>query len=294
MKAQAALILILILLVFLGIFFLVPKTPSYQPSAKEEVITLEEYVARPLNLRAGDVATIEFSISNNDNKVIKNVEVNFFDLSGMTIEELRCEEKKSDQTCFFDEIEPFYPKEVFLKLRAPSLSTQVSLTVSFYVKYDYSGFGVAKVPIIDGVTIKRPPKPFTSSESSSGPIKLDFKLPERGERKEDSKIIKESWAYNDEEFKVLMNFDFRKKTSAMPVVINKDKTTLSLVALRIDERFSCDFEGSKAKKDVIVPGSLSCYFIPLSSDLPLREGKIEVSFDYTYQFTKTETFSVIP
>lgn len=296
---------------------------------KNDIITVEDYSISTMNPYVGSMTTIEFSIKNNGDETVKEVEVNFFDRPGFSVDELFCEGieefklgsgnscesdsgcpanefcdlsvKKCYNGCLFTNIESLDFRTIGLTLKAKSSGTY---TVSYSVDYGYSGFRKADIPIIDGVTRKSPIATFSQSTSTYGPVTLEFEPPVGRETKEGSKVTKEYWIVGDRPFEVKMNFEHVGSSSVgsiQPVVISIGNVKLDLRgSLAIGQsgttKLPCDFSeyGNLlfSDKDLEVPGELTCNFQSASTVELETMATIWAEFNYTYKYIKIETFSI--
>jgi len=295
------------------------------PQYKNDVITIEDYYVSNLKPYAGSEATMEFLVQNNGENPMGRVKVDFFSLSGLTIVELKCsgtdpEYSASRQSagCTFDStnaagaIEPFDVRKVTMRLKMPDLElkTPKEFTVSYYVEYDYAGFRVANVPIVDGETVTKASTSFSQSTSSYGPIRLDFELPVRGEHKENGQTVKEYWGVKGQPFEIKMKFTnvaTSKLKDASPLLkagkVRLDvKEMLNPMAgtgcgLCIGGASGCPGTNPKYAyplKDVKVPAEVSCDFKPLGFETPEAMATMSADFSYTYRYVLSEKLSMQP
>jgi hypothetical protein len=167
------------------------------------------------------------------------------------------------------------------------------------------------IPIVDGVTRKKPMSDYTQSTPTYGPIRLEFEPPIRGERVEDDKTIKESWGVRDTPFKVEMDFkDVGSKSigSITDTVIEKEMVRLDLrgglkIAKVGTTELPCDFERDGvlyySDDELAVPGTLICNFQSTvfsgsGYDEPETTANIWAEFNYTYRYTKSQEFEIQP
>jgi hypothetical protein len=289
---------------------------------KDDVITIEDYYVSDITPYEGSPTIIDFLVKNNGEEPVGRVEVGF-DAPGFDIQSLECEGFETNgNKCTFDkntpsvelgEIEPFDTRSVVasFKFRNIGLMNPQTFTITYYVEYDYSGFRKMDIPIIDGVTFKKPQAEYGQSTPTYGPIRLNFEPPLRGERVEGGETITEHWGVRDHPFKVEMQFEHIGSSSIGSVTdpkINAEQIRLDLRdSLRLatvdGTELQCDFKGSDgyliSKEELEVPGELICSFqsIPFSNsnfDAPETTATIWAEFDYTYRYTRGQNFDVQP
>jgi hypothetical protein len=302
----------------------VDQTPT-ATQYKNDIVTIEEYYVSNLMPYADSEVVIEFLVQNNGEEPIPRLKVRFFDHPGFEILSLSCmgmlTEPENGDTCIFDEendfgeIVPFDIRKIDLRLGTPSnIEKPTTFTIRYYVEYDYSGFRKMDLPIIDGETIRTPSSKFSQSTSTYGPIKLEFKTPERGEHKEDGKVVKEYWGVKTQPFKVEM-----KMTDVASSGLKDNAPTINPGDMKLDLKNSleraysvstmlhCDFcvggEGNCPGADpeymylnkiVEVPGELRCNFQSDDFVEPELLATIWSDFSYTYRYTLTEQIEVQP
>ena len=286
-----------------------------------DVISIEEYYVSNLKPYAGSATTLSFFIQNNGEEPIPRVEVNFFDVYGFEILELKCQGTQPDEEkkiCIFDssnsygELEPHDVRQITLTLKAPHIKKESKFTLSYYVNYSYSGFKKADIPVIDGETRTKPTGTFSESSATYGPIQLNFQPPVGGVRKEDGKEIKEYWSVQGRPFEVKMSFiyasDLRTKKTRNVVIKSGDVNLTLKGPIERAKNLYCDFCGADdpdcpitsdnnlySKKAIKIPSTLKCNFESLQKNLPPEvTATLWVEFSYTYEFIKTETFTVKP
>jgi len=295
----------LILLLIIMAVFISGCTTTLTLNFKNDAITLEQYVISSTKLYADSPITITFDVTNNVDAAVKDVEINFFDLPGFKILELNCGigQKKGDDVCLFDSIEPLDFKTVSITLQAPNgelIKAPTKFTISFSVSYKYSGFRQANIPIIDQVTLKSPTLKYVSSSPSYGPIKVDFDPPIGRETKKGKQIVREYWGVKGSTFNMKMTFsDVGSSTTGtkLPTNISAKDMTVELTGIHVAPDLPCDFEGTKTlspKEDVMLGKDLSCNFVSNDFSEPEKLATIAVDFDYTYKYLRTETLTINP
>jgi len=344
----------IIVLIILGValYFLWPYLQelistgghNYHPpiKCKSDIITVEGSTISNSNPYSGSTTTLTFLIKNNGDRVLDDVEINFFNVPGFNVSELRCEinemfgskrscnsnadcqsgeqigefcdltAKKCYKGCLYKEIDPTDTRETSLVLQVPPVNSPTPLAISYYIRYNYSGYRTANIPIIDGVYRTRPFSQFSQSTPGCSPVVLEFESRVGSERREDSKIIKEYWSRVNEPFEVKMNF--KHVGSSLLGIIQPVNLTAGSVKLDLNNSLIkasgpcnfCDITESDcpvkkdsnylfSKKNVLVPGTLICNFENSSFfQEPEMTAVINAEFNYIYQFTRTERFTVQP
>ena len=178
---------------------------------KLDAITLENYAVSTVSPYAGGTVKIEFDVTSNTNVDVKNVEINFFDTTGFTLYDMKCDGKDTNEPrCVFSEINPLDSKKVSITLLAPSkdvIKAPAYFTISYYVKYHHRGSRIAQIPIIEGVLIKQPSSKYSTSSPSWGPIVATFEPPLGRETKKGKQVIQEYWGIKGEPFEIKIDFE---------------------------------------------------------------------------------------
>jgi len=280
-----------------------------QPQYKNDKITIESYSVSNTEPYEGSTVTIELWIKNNGDREVDDLEVNFFDVPGFDVTAINCDgtvtnnptEIKCDSDDF-DTIESMDIRMIVLTLKAPEeIISSSQFTVSYYIQYKYSGYRIANIPIVDGITRQTPLSTFSQSEATYGPILLEFESRIGRTRIEDGRTIKEYWSRMNEPFEVKMNFKHVGSSSIgtiKPVNITKGNVKLDLNNSLV-KRDPCNFEEKNSylvsKKDILIPNTLICNFINSSYfKEPESLAVINAEFNYTYEYIKTQTFTVKP
>lgn len=330
-KAILVLIILGVALYFLWPYLqkLIPSgenPPAPPPTCKNDIVTVEESTISNSNPYSLSTSTLTLLIKNNGDRILDGVEVNFFNIPGFNVSELRCEipdekigsedscnsntdcpgsefcdftNKKCYKGCLHKEIDPRDTRETSLILQAPNVTSSTPLAVSYYIRYNYFGYRTANIPIIDGAYRTKPFSQFSQSSTSCGPIVLEFESKVGSERREDSKIIKEYWSRVNEPFEVKMNFKHVGSSSLgtiQPVNLTAGGVRLDLNNSLVKASGPCNFDDSLvSNKNVLVPGALICNFVNSSLfQEPEMTAVINAEFSYAYQFTRTEKFTVRP
>ncbi len=293
-----------------------------------DVIVVNDISISTLNPSAGSTTTLSFNLQNNIDKVIDQVEVNFFDIPGFSVTKLECDiieangDRKEGNSCIFNNIDRYDVRKVSLSLRAPSkdvIRTRTPFTISYYVKYNHTAFRKANIPVIDGVTVTTPVGKFSQSSSEPGPVTIAFEPPVGKTEKRDGTIIKEYWGLVNTPFEVKINLAHVGSSSVgsvQPINISELKIDLKQTlkrAMSDGVYLPCDFENTTPTdesilyvdiiKESVTPSSskifniiptLKCNFEPVDKNMPEIMATIEADAKYTYQFIRSETLTVEP
>jgi len=334
---KAILLLSLVLVVF---FSGCVGEPTEELPYKNDIITIEEYYASDRTPYEGAVVLVELVLKNNGEESVPRTKVEF-DASGFTIEDLSCEGieikedlncegvigeiKGDDCYCVFDgnnEIESLEnggERRVILTLQVPprGLLHSYTLSLSYSIEYDYSGFRKMDIPIIDGETLKKPLSEYSQSTATYGPILLTFELPPRGEHVEEGQTIKEYWGVRDTPFNVKMEFTHVGSKSIGTIREPKIEEDMVKLDLRgsLEIAYSVNEEGDKlylpcyfdvgtggylfSNKEIKVPGELMCnlqstVFKDGEYEEPETRATIWAEFDYRYHYTNSQDFEIQP
>lgn len=334
-KGQTGVIVILLIVVVIAVIVLLPQIQNLIPTGngvvtpeyKNDIITVERIHVSPSNPYAGSVVRIGFNVKSNAEFVIPQAEVNFFDLKGLDIVGISCDDGVSEiynitiddvetpigAKCTFTDFDTLDFKLVELILRTPNktlISSETPMTISYYINYSYFGYRSATIPVIDGTTKVEPLGKFDQSTATYGPVVLDFELPHISEREEDDRIIREYWVVGDQmPFELKMNFRHIGSNLGIiePVNITEGNVALNTTSLSIakvgNEQLPCDFKrvGTErnygifsSEKSFLVPKELICNFQADLGGDPEISASVYASFSYTYKYTRTETFTVRP
>lgn len=278
---------------------------------KDDIITIGEYTVDNINPYERSLTTISFLIQNNGDR-LEGVDVDIsFNIDPFTVEKLVCDfDEVTAPTdgvymCELNDIVSLDFRQVAITLRAPEVEESTSFPISYTIKYHYNGYRKADIPLIDGTTIRRPMGKYSQSEPSYGPIELIFEPPVGSSHKEDSKIIKEYWGILGRPFEVKMNFRHVGSGSVgvvSPTTIHEGdvKLILSPNIERVRE-LTCHFSGSGeqliSNRNITIPkgkAELTCNFQTIEITPPESLATITAEFEYDYEYTRTESFTVEP
>lgn len=302
MRDEWILLIVLIFIIFLAGCITQPTTSQF----KNDVITIEDYSV-PQTVYSGSSNSMEFYIRNNGDATVGSVEVNFFDVPDcFSVVSLKCDTvKATDDKCIYNDIELGDVRLISLQLKATSVEYKTPCPVSFSVKYDYNGSRQLNVPILD--TNANPEKKtpsLTGSQSSSGygPILLDIQP--SGEK---GGTANGYWVAVDEPFELDFKFTHVGTISNVGTSLNVENVNLSSGSvkltysgnLEIPNDLPCDFKDSLSIKSLAITGDetrdlLICNFQAKQLKQPEEIGWAQVDYSYTYKYTITQNFDIIP
>jgi hypothetical protein len=292
------------------------------------VITVNDISISTINPSAGSTTTLSFNVQNNIDKMIGRVEVNFFDIPGFSVSNLTCDiipesgDRIDGNSCIFNNTDRYDVRRVSLTLRAPNSSiirVKTPFTISYYVKYNWSAFRKANIPVIDGITRTTPVAKFSQSNPEQGPVAITFEPPVGKTEKKDGTIVKEYWGLVNTPFEVKINLAHVGSSSVgsvQPINISELKIDLKQTlkrAMSDGTYLPCDFENATPEekyilyvdilKESVTPSpskifnirpTLKCNFEPVDKNMPEIMATIEADAKYTYQFIRSETLTVEP
>ncbi len=298
-KGQAAagiIAIAVIVLVLIFVFMYYKPQTNHGIEYKNDIVTVEETVVSNSNPSPGSTTSISILIKNNGDKPV-DVEVNFDNIAGLNFKELYCESGKQEfHSCIFEEIDPLDIRNIVLTLEVPE-ETISNPFVEYYVKYTYSGYRKANIPIVDNI-LRTPIGKFSQSEPSIGPVVLEFEFPAQKEIRKDSQVIKEYWVVADNPFELKVKLRHVGSLSNIePIKIKKGSLILDLRGnFRVASGLKCDFEEKDgklySKEDIEVPGELKCNLESTLTPEPETLGTIWAEFTYDYQYRRKEGFTI--
>lgn len=294
MKNSAFLFLIL-LIILSGC---ITSSTPYQ----NDVIVQENYVLTRANPFTDSTTTIRFNLRNLGRDVVPRTIVDFFDLQGMGVDSLQCQNgyKISDHSCQFTNIDSLDTRLVSITLHTPSsdiIKSPTSFQISYKISFDYSGFRRIAIPVIDDSQESQPQNKYSISDPSTGPIEVAFEPPIGAITKQGNQQVTEYWGIKGDSFDIRMDFK-QAVQSAIPTNISAGNIKLNLQGLTINQHSKCDFNsGLTANSDITVGNdqvSLSCSFTPQPFSKAETMTVIDVNYAYTFETIKSETFTVYP
>lgn len=288
-----------------GLTFQPPQTPF---KYKNDIITVEEYAVSNLEPYNDTTTTISFSIQNNGDKTVDYTEVYFYDLqlgeNGFKLEKLVCGGKEQDvnlpiHKCVFDvndKIESLDIRQISLTLKTPKVIEDRTFTIRYSIKYTYSGFRSANVPVIDDLTVKKPTFKFSESEPTYGPVVAEFEPPIGGTTIQGNQKINEYWGKSEQPFELKMQLKH--------VGTVKDVRPISVpnIAINFPSDFTmstpCNFDNDKSIKNSILeinkPLNMLCYFKIEKVSQPQLNALFDLTYDYIYEFERSQDITVKP
>lgn len=296
-QAAGAIIAILIIAVVLIFVFMYYKpTTNHKVEYKNDIVTIEETIVSNSNPSPGSTTSVSLLVKNNGDKPV-DAEVNFDNIAGLDFKELYCESGRQEfHACIFEGIDPLDTRNIILTLKVPE-ETISNPFVEYYVKYTYSGYRKADIPIVDNI-LRTPLAKFSQSEPSIGPVVLEFEFPAQKEIRKDSQVIKEYWVVANNPFELKIKLRHVGTLSGVePIIIKKDSLVLDLKNnFRVSQGLKCDFEERGGKlylnEDVELPEELKCNLETTLTPEPETTGTIWAEFTYDYQYRRKESFTV--
>lgn len=246
---------------------------------------------------------INFDVSNNGDKTIPNIDVNFFDTPGFTPTLLECNNLPIDikSGCKFTNVDSLDTRHVHIVLKSSSVASPTKFTVSISVNYAYSGSREATIPIRDPLTLatNNPSSQFSQSQSTVGPVTFDIQPLLDKPRQVADKTVTDIWAIKGQEFTtkfILKNLGNIPNTS--PVNIPAGNLKFTLTNLQAQSQ-SCsnfvvtDTTGTSSKSVSETQNTLVCNFKPVSDQAEFT-GIIKLDYNYNYQFIRGVDFEIQP
>lgn len=277
-----------------------------------DIVTVTDYKISSTTLYPGEQTIVSFLVKNNGEWALNNVLVNFYNLGGLKIVDIHCDEgtpstsPTDSASCTFNDILSFDNRRVELTLQAPQqIAAKTVFRIEYSMSYPYNGTRIANIPIIDDTTIKKPYSAFSQSSVSYGPVSLEFNPPVGRVVRTDKTETTEYWGVNNNPYKVGLTL---KHVGTVPDVkpVNITSISLTLTSAQWFRDFYCDFckeeDTGKCTPTYLVYTmpqtlkldktiSLSCYF-KSSGDQPEFPAFIQADYNYYYEYLRTETFTV--
>jgi hypothetical protein len=92
-----------------------------------------------------------------------------------------------------------------------------------------------------------------------------------------------------------VKFKFTNSGSGEDKTLSLSEGNVKLILTNLLIQEPCDFDNNlELKKSIEIPGDLSCNFLPVTLGKSEYYGTIDVMYDYSYGFLKSETFTVYP
>ncbi|MBI2084076.1 MAG: hypothetical protein HYT70_00460 [Candidatus Aenigmarchaeota archaeon] len=341
-KGQAALIILVAIAAAIVLFLLI--SPNFKNTSKgplkykNEVVTIEKiFVSAKAPYTSTDSdpvkTTIQFEVHNNGDQDIPYLEIDFFDLSGFSIDaegsrlKLNCGlGEQAGARCIYsgsNSLTSLDSREVSITLVAPKdIKSPTPYTISYGVKYLYFGTRDFNIPVIDGTTKKQPSSQLRQSTPSIGPVAVEIEPAIERTLTVGDETIKQYWGISgDNAFPFITKFKFNQVGAVQGKLkdINLTDGNVTVKLTGLDTSGLCDFGktaassfsltlpgGSKyevpntqgynlvSKKPVVIPfNSLLCTFTP-NQKLPEYTATISAAFAYQYEYIMTQEFVVQP
>ena len=311
-KGQATILLIIVGLVALFLFLspqiLRPSAPVEPIRFKNDIITLENFEVSNLRPVKGSIVTVSFDVTNNGDKTVDKVEIDFGGTTNSgNIEIVECE--GADQikvgSCLFNRLDSLDTRKVVAKYTAPGGPS--SPTIQAKVTYPHKGSREALIPIIDDKTVRTPRIKFSQSQPSFGPLVVDIIPPTKG------------WAISNQPFEMKFKLRFAGSAAVGTSIPSIDKLEIEKNKFSVDlskelepakkgdkgEYLSCQFKAGvvngvsfplmNADGAIKVNKEYSCNLQAVVKEGDLfgyKIGTIEVGFDYIFEFQKSQTLVV--
>lgn len=260
------------------------------------VVTIKDFTVDALQPYSNKPVNIDFDVSNNGDKTVPNIDVNFFDTPGFTPTLLECNNLPSNslRECKFTNVDSLDTRHVHIVLQSSPVTSPTKFTTSISVNYAYSGSREATLPVIDTSLRNQPLFQFSQSQPTVGPVTFDIQPLLDRQRTVGDKTVTEIWAIKGEEFTtkfVLKNLGNIPKTS--PVNIPAGNLKLTLTNLQTGSCSNFDASGKSAKSVSEAQNTLVCSFKPVSDQVEFT-GIIKLDYNYNYQFIRGVDFEIQP
>lgn len=294
----------IVFLFLIAIVILAGCTTASTPY-QNDVIVQENYVLTRINPFTDSSTEIRFNIRNAGRDVVPRADILFSDLQGLQ-GNINCQggtqigtEKNPD--CEFTNIDSLDSRYVSLTIYTPSadnIKSPQQYQITYKISFDYSGFRRIAIPVVSDPS-QQPQNKYSVSDPSVGPIEVDIEPPIGAVSKQNNQQVNEYWGVAGDSFDVRMNFKQAVQTD-VPTKITAGNVKLTLQGLDVDQKSKCDFSsGLTSNFDITVGQSqvaLTCSFVPQQFSTAIAETmtSIDVNYDYNFETTKTETFTVYP
>ena len=240
----------------------------------------------------GQQTSIEFTVGNNGQGSVENVEVVLEPPTGFS-SVLTCGKQS---TCKFN-LEEGEEIDVLIKLTAdPTISQIIASDVKYSVKYPYSGEREAHIPIVKTRSDLPRGQSFFVSSPSIGPVEARIGTPPSRPTINGGSSV---YALDGIDFEV--KFDISRVggglfSSVAPIELNKDQLKITGTNLQIGFCDKID-EKTGTLKDADgfeIPFSVTCDFRPTASASQVTDGVIKVEFNYDYKLSFSDSFTIHP
>ena len=328
-KGQAAILLIIVALVVIFLFLspqILRPQPAIEPvKFKNDIITLENFQVSNLRPVKGSIVTVSFDVTNNGDKDVDDVIIDFGGTTIATGDDLtivECEGEGTDAHIdvkkvfkfrrwwpFVSEKSCAFDKLVSLDARKLTVNYKVinegSRNILVEVSYPYDGTREALIPIVDDKTVRTPRVQFSQSQPSFGPLVVDVIPPTK------------AWGILNQPFEVKFKLRFVGSAAVgtpIPSIdrleIEKNNFTVALspellvpTTTGSTDYLSCQFKPAEVgvnrvnntDREIKVNKEYSCN---LQADVQSGEifgyktGTIKINYYYTFKFRKSQSITV--
>ena len=308
-KGQAAVLLIIVAIVAAAIFLfpqaLRPPSVTEPVRYKNDIITLENFEVSNLRPVKGSIVTVSFDATNNGDKEVKDVRIDFSGTTmgsgdDVTIVEGCLKATKENKFCLFDKIDSLDSRKVTVNYRVVNDGTR---NIVAKVTYQHTGTREALIPIIDDKTVKVPKSKFSQSQPSFGPFVVDIIPPTKG------------WAISNLPFEIKFKLRFVGSSAVgtpIPSIdefkIYKNSFRAMLTELQVADlggEPSCQFQQAtignvayhmvNVDRELEVNKEYSCYLeaSSITDTFGYKTGTIKILFWYNFGFQKSQNIVVV-
>jgi hypothetical protein len=272
---------------------------------QNDVIVQENYVLTRSNPFTDSSTEIRFNIRNVGRAVVSRADVLFSDLQGLQ-GNVNCQGGtqiwvEKNPGCEFTNIDSLDSRFVSITIRTPSadnIKSSQPYQITYKISFDYSGFRRIAIPVVSDPS-QQPQNKYSVSDPSVGPIEVDIEPPIGAVSTQGNQQVNEYWGVAGDSLDVRMDFKQVIQTD-IPTKIRAGNVKLTLQGLDVDQKSNCDFNSGLASNFDITIGqsqvALTCSFVPKQFSIATGETMttIDVNYVYTFETTKTETFTVYP
>ncbi|MEM5794231.1 MAG: hypothetical protein QXS48_01720 [Candidatus Aenigmatarchaeota archaeon] len=297
MKSYAILLFLLVFVFLSGCTLLGQQQPTDQTKYKNDIITVEHTTISNSNPYPGSTTSLQILLKNNGDKSVDNLRIEFDNIVGLELKELRCEEGiREDSGCVFNGFGSLETRIIKLTLKVPE-HTIKNPFVEYEISYPWKGYREARIPIVNDISVT-PKAKFSQTPPSLGPVLLEFEFPAQRTTTIDKQIIKEYWVISDEPFELKIKVRYVGTiTNYEPIMISKSDFAINLNNnFEKEPNLYCEFEevGNNLypKEDLKVPAELICNLRPLVISEFESIAPISAEFSYTFKFRRKEVFTV--
>jgi len=265
----------------------------------DNAIKLDNFLIQK-QVRPEKTVFIDFSVVNQVENPVKNLDIKISNTGGFTIEKISCEDGTSNENgCSYDKLDSLDAKDISFLLRAPTreelgfvdpFESEITITV----EYDYQGESIVVFPVLG---YKETTERHMKIGQSHGPIHVDIKPGFLLKYEENGRTVTEKdWATKEVPFdiEVSVNNVGSLGSSYEYPNIELNSFEIELKNLKVDRSTenSCDLDGDTIltpKETISVPTELPliCTINPISDP-----GKITAKYSYRYKFIKKETITI--